>query len=78
MRKSEAKLEESEGWNGIGEDDYKAGALPTLPRKTSFPRKQIYRKILLSYSKWSIRKIVMMAWIHVAAHYWVQVLYHSS
>jgi hypothetical protein len=28
--------------------------------KSSFPRKQIYTKIPFSYSKWSIRKIVMI------------------
>jgi hypothetical protein len=32
MRKSEAKLQESEGRNGIGEDDYKTAAFPALPR----------------------------------------------
>jgi hypothetical protein len=33
MRDREAELQETEGRNGIGEDDYKAAAFPTLRRK---------------------------------------------
>jgi hypothetical protein len=67
MRESEAKLQESEGRNGLENMNTRKQRFLLFQGKTSIPRKQIYREIIYSYSKWSIRKIVTMAWIHMAA-----------
>ncbi|PNF39349.1 hypothetical protein B7P43_G01520 [Cryptotermes secundus] len=67
MRKSEAKLQESEGRDGIGMDDYKAAAFPTLPRKNLISKKTNLHKNSLLVFKVEHQKIVTMAWIHIAA-----------
>lgn len=50
MSKNEAKLQESGGRNGIGEDDYKAAAFPTLPRKNLISKKtNLHKNSLLVF-----------------------------
>jgi hypothetical protein len=84
MRKSEAELQESEGRNGIGEDDHKAAAFATLPRKDL-----ISKKTNLTTNSLLVFKVEHQedcndgldsygsANIQTCRHYWVQVLYHS-